>query len=154
MLNDKEDVFRNNGIEILLENPEDFLKVKETLSRIGIASNKDKKLFQSCHILHKRGRYAILHFKELFLLDNRSSDLTQEDLARRNTITRLLHEWDLVTIVDARLLGEDIESNKKLWIYPEKMQDQLPINKIKIVPFAEKAQWELIPKYTIGKKVI
>jgi hypothetical protein len=147
MFNEKEDIFKNNGIEITLENPEDFLKVKETLSRIGIASNKEKKLFQTCHILHKKGRYAILHFKELFLLDNRSSDLSEEDLSRRNVIVKLLHEWNLCTVVGSK-------SENSIWIFPEKMQNQLPINRVKIVPFSEKKDWELVPKYTIGKKIM
>lgn len=130
------DIFQGHGVEITLENPDDFLKVKETLTRIGIASRKDKKLFQSCHILHKRGRYAILHFKELFALDGKNTDFSEDDKGRRNTIANLLHDWELVDILD------DVQTD----------DPQAPLNLIKILPYAEKGDWELCSKYTIGKK--
>lgn len=123
-------------VEIKLEEPDDFLKVRETLSRIGLDPRRDKTLYQSCHILHKQGRYYVVHFKELFLLDNKPSDFTEEDLARRNTIANLLAEWGLVTLLD-----------------PEKSRSPtVPISQVKIIPFREKSEWRLITKYTIGKK--
>lgn len=123
-------------LEVSLACDEDFLKIKETLTRIGIASRRDKTLYQSCHILHKRGRYYIVHFKELFLLDGRSSDFSADDRARRNTIAQLLEEWDLVKIV--KPLGPD---------------DQVaPLNQIKIIPHRDKSGWALVSKYTVGKK--
>lgn len=122
-------------LEITLNEPDDFLKVRETLTRIGIASRKDKKLFQSCHILHKQGRYFIVHFKELFLLDGKKSNLEESDLQRRNTIATLLSDWGLVNIVDS--------SNVK---------EKAPIRQIKIVSFREKDEWELCQKYNIGNK--
>ena len=127
------DVFDGLGIEIELKNPDDFLKIRETLTRMGVSSRKDKKLYQSCHILHKRGRYAILHFKEFFILDGLSSDLSESDIARRNTICRLLEEWGLFTILD-----DDLEP-------------QASMSQIKIIPHKEKGEWELIPKYHIGR---
>lgn len=120
-------------VEVSLEEPDDFLKVKETLTRIGIPSYKDKKLFQSCHILHKRGRYFVVHFKELFLLDGKKSTLSDEDLARRNTIAKLLQDWELVKILN-----------------PEIMLEYAPMTTIKIVPHKEKYNWELVQKYVIG----
>ncbi len=114
----------------------DFLKVKETLTRIGIASKKDNTLYQSCHILHKQGKYAIVHFKELFLLDGKKSDFTEEDKARRNTIANLLAEWELLELEDSMKTEDPI----------------VPISQIKIIPFIEKKNWNLVPKYTIGKK--
>ena len=128
-----DDVFNGLGVEIELPNDEDFLKVKETLTRIGVASRRDNTLFQSCHILHKRGRYAILHFKELFILDGKSerTNFSEEDEQRRNTITKLLDEWGLVTL--ASDLGETTS-----------------LRRIKIVPFREKSEWNLVAKYTIG----
>ena len=121
-------------IEVGLDEPDDFLKVKETLTRIGVASRKDNKLFQSCHILHKQGKYYIVHFKELFMLDGKPSDFVENDVFRRNTIINLLIEWGLVTLVRG-----DIE-------------DTVPLNQIKILSFAEKDDWDLVPKYNIGKK--
>ena len=122
-------------LEITLNEPDDFLKVRETLTRIGVASRKDKKLFQSCHILHKQGRYFIVHFKELFLLDGKKANLEETDLARRNTIATLMSDWGLVDI-------QDTNSAKPL----------APLRQIKIIPFKEKTQWELCPKYNIGNK--
>lgn len=120
-------------VEVRLKKPEDFLKIKETLTRIGISS-KDKKLFQSCHILHKKSKYYIVHFKELFKIDGKPCDISIEDIQRRNAISCLLEEWDLLEIVD------------KL-----KVEDKIHIRKMKIIPFKEKNEWELIPKYNIGK---
>ena len=122
-------------LEITLSEPDDFLKVRETLTRIGVASRKDKKLFQSCHILHKQGRYFIVHFKELFLLDGKKANLEENDVARRNTITTLMSDWGLVEI-------QNTEEAKLL----------APLRQIKIIPFKEKDQWELCPKYNIGNK--
>ena len=121
-------------LEVTLNEPDDFLKVKETLTRIGIASRKDKKLYQSCHILHKQGRYFITHFKELFLLDGNKSTLEQTDIQRRNTIATLLSDWGLLTIVNA-----------------DKANDTAPLRQIKVLPFREKNEWELLPKYNIGR---
>ena len=122
-------------VEIALANPDDFLKVRETLTRIGVASRGENKLYQSCHILHKQGRYFIVHFKELFLLDGKTSDFSDNDVQRRNRITKLLSDWGLVSVVSE-----------------ESIQDLAPINQIKILPYKEKAEWELIPKYSIGTK--
>ena len=122
-------------LEVTLNEPDDFLKVRETLTRIGVASRKENKLFQSCHILHKQGRYFIVHFKELFLLDGKKSNLEENDVARRNTIAQLMSYWGLITI----------ENTKQL--------DPLaPMRQIKIIPFKEKDKWELCPKYNIGNK--
>ena len=130
-----DDIFDGLGVEIKLKTKEDFLKVKETLTRIGVSSKKEKKLFQSCHILHKRGRYWILHFKEMFLLDDLESDLSDEDIARRNTIIRLLVEWELCEVVN-----------------PEEYKEpQLSLARLKILSHKDKNEWELIPKYHIGK---
>ncbi len=131
-----EDIFKGVGIEISLPSPDSFLKVKETLTRIGISSRKEKKLYQTCHILHKQGRYSILHFKELFILDGKKNTFTEEDEARRNTIVNLLEEWSLISIV-----GE--EESKVL---------AAPINQIKILSHKEKSNWILEAKYNIGKK--
>lgn len=125
-----------NLIEVRLKEPDDFLKVRETLTRIGVSSRTEKKLFQSCHILHKRGKYYIVHFKELFALDGMTTDFSENDMARRNTITNLLAEWQLVELVDASRSQEPVA----------------PISQIKILPFKEKAEWDLQPKYNIGKK--
>jgi len=123
-------------LEVVLNEPDDFLKVRETLTRIGVASRKDKKLYQSCHILHKQGRYFIVHFKELFLLDGKKSDLEESDIARRNTIAQLMSDWGLITI----------DGNTKL--------DPLaPLRQIKIISFKDKDDWELCPKYNIGNKL-
>ena len=125
----------NSMLEVTLNEPDDFLKVRETLTRIGVASRKENKLFQSCHILHKQGRYFIVHFKELFLLDGKKSNLEENDVARRNTIAQLMSDWGLITI----------ENTKQL--------DPLaPMRQIKIIPFKEKDKWELCPKYNIGNK--
>lgn len=126
--------FRGVGVEISLPESDYFLKVKETLTRIGISSKKEKKLYQSCHILHKQGRYAIVHFKELFYLDGKETDISEEDIARRNTIVSLLEEWGLLT------LEEDLVGNKA------------PMNQIKIISFKEKPNWQLQSKYSIGRK--
>ena len=120
-------------LEITLNEPDDFLKVRETLTRIGVASRKDNKLFQSCHILHKQGRYFIVHFKELFLLDGKPSNLLENDVQRRNTISVLLADWGLITILK-----------------PEAAKDIAPLRQIKVIPFKDKSQWELCPKYNIG----
>jgi hypothetical protein len=134
-MSEDDDIFDGLGVEIKLKNKEDFLKVKETLTRIGVSSKKDKKLFQSCHILHKRGRYAIMHFKEMFLLDGLDSDISDDDTARRNTIVRLLVEWGLIEAVD-----------------PEEYKEpQLSLARLKIIPHNQKKEWQLIPKYHIGK---
>lgn len=123
-------------VEVKLKNAEDFLKIKETLSRIGVASKKDQTLYQSCHILHKQGKYYITHFKELFLLDGKTSDLDENDIARRNTIVSLLEEWGLLEVVSK-----------------DKIKDpQATLSQIKIIAFKEKHEWTLVPKYTIGKK--
>ena len=131
-----EDIFKGVGIEISLPSPDSFLKVKETLTRIGISSRKEKKLYQTCHILHKQGRYSILHFKELFILDGKKNTFTDEDEARRNTIVNLLEEWDLISIVAPQ------ESEKLA----------APINQIKILSHKEKSNLILEAKYNIGKK--
>jgi hypothetical protein len=120
-------------LEIGLKEPDDFLKVRETLSRIGVASRKEKKLYQSCHILHKQGRYFIVHFKELFALDGKNTNLTKNDISRRNTITNLLKDWGLITIISE--LGE-----------------VAPLSQIKVLSYAEKNDWTLETKYNIGKK--
>ena len=130
-----DDIFSSLGVEINLKNKEDFLKVKETLTRLGVSSKKEKKLYQSCHILHKRSKYYIVHFKELFLLDGLSSDIDETDIGRRNTIAKLLEEWNLLTVVDKEKLNSILT----------------PLNQIKIIPFKEKTEWELCPKYHIGK---
>jgi len=131
-----EDLFRGVGAEVTLKSQDDFLKVRETLTRIGIASKKERKLYQSCHILHKRGRYVILSFKELFKLDGKESNFTESDLARRNTIAKLLHDWGLVSLIDPNTVGEPT----------------IPISQIKIIPHKERNQWELIAKYQVGSK--
>ena len=131
-----DDIFNGLGIEITLKEKDDFLKVRETLTRMGVSSRKENKLFQSCHILHKRGRYAILHFKELFTMDGLDSDISDNDLERRNTIVGLLEEWELLDIEE-----EDFDDLPKA-----------SLAQIKIIPHREKDNWELIPKYHIGKK--
>lgn len=138
-------------IEVELPDNDSFLKIKETLTRIGISSNKDKKLYQSCHILHKKGKYYIMHFKELFALDGRKATLDESDIARRNSIARLLQEWGLCTIVGSRFMATD-EGGKDIYSYPPTMSSFCNYNKIKILPFSEKDEWELISKYSIGKK--
>jgi len=123
----------SNMLEVTLNEPDDFLKIRETLTRIGVASRKDNKLYQSCHILHKQGRYFIVHFKELFLLDGKKSNLEENDVARRNTIATLMSDWGLLTI----------ENRDKLDLIA-------PLRQIKIISFKDKDQWELCPKYNIG----
>lgn len=130
-----EDIFEGLGVEVKLKTEEDFLKVKETLTRIGVSSKKENKLYQSCHILHKRGRYAIMHFKEMFILDGLDSDMSTDDLGRRNTIVKLLTEWGLIT---------PLNSDK----YKE---PQLSLARLKIIPHKDKSSWDLVPKYHIGK---
>jgi len=121
-------------LEIILNEPDDFLKIKETLTRIGVASKKEKKLFQSCHILHKQGRYFIVHFKELFLLDGKKSNITENDILRRNTISTLLSDWGLLSFAKK----EDLKCAN--------------LNQIKIISYKERDQWDLSPKYSIGFK--
>jgi len=123
-------------VEVKLKSDDDFLKVRETLTRIGVASIKDKKLFQSCHILHKQGKYYIVHFKELFALDGKPTNFSEEDQARRNTIANLIDQWDLIDLVDHSKTSEQVA----------------PLNQIKVLPFKEKNEWELIAKYNIGRK--
>jgi hypothetical protein len=127
---------QSDMLEVTIKQPDDFLKVRETLTRIGVASRKDKTLFQSCHILHKQGKYYIVHFKELFALDGKKSTLTQNDIQRRNTISLLLQDWSLIDVV------------KK-----ESTEDKAPLSQIKVLPFKEKKEWTLSAKYNIGKKV-
>ena len=123
-------------VEVKLKEDEDFLKIRETLTRIGVASRKDKTLYQSCHILHKQGKYYITHFKELFSLDGKPSNFTEDDISRRNTIANLLAEWRLITLVN-----------------PDKSADPVaPLSQIKVLPFKEKDGWILSAKYNIGKK--
>ena len=122
-------------VEVQLGEPDDFLKVRETLTRIGVASRKEKKLYQSCHILHKQGRYYIVHFKELFALDGKHANLTSNDVQRRNRITQLLSDWGLIEVVNAESIG-----------------DIAPLNQIKVLTFKEKDEWTLETKYNIGKK--
>ena len=123
-------------LEVSLKEPDDFLKVRETLSRIGVASRKEKKLFQSCHILHKQGKYFITHFKELFALDGKKATLVENDIQRRNTISILLQDWNLIDIVDKT-----------------RVENKAPLSQIKVLPFKEKKEWTLSAKYNIGKKV-
>jgi hypothetical protein len=125
-------------IEVTLTEQDDFLKVRETLTRIGVSSRKEKVLYQSCHILHKQGRYYIVHFKELFALDGKPSNLTENDIQRRNAIAKLLEEWGLVEILNPILMKDNIA----------------PLHQIKIISFKEKDDWQLITKYNIGKKTI
>ena len=123
-------------LEVQLKEPDDFLKVRETLTRIGVASRKDKKLFQSCHILHKQGRYFIVHFKELFALDGKFANFSENDIERRNTIAQLLSDWGLITI-----------------LYKENAENKAPLSQIKVLAFKDKNDWDLQAKYNIGKKV-
>lgn len=123
-------------VEVTLPDPDNFLKVRETLSRIGVASKKDKTLYQSCHILHKQGKYYIVHFKQLFLLDGKQSDFSEDDHARLNTIAKLLNEWELVSLVDSSKSDSPIA----------------PLSQIKIISHKEKNEWNLVAKYNIGKK--
>ena len=130
MINVKEDL-----VEVSLEKPDDFLKVKETLTRIGVASRHERRLFQSCHILHKQGKYYIVHFKELFALDGKPTDISDNDYARRNSIINLLVEWELITLVGS-----------------QELEPVAPMNQIKILRFDEKDEWDLVVKYNIGRK--
>jgi hypothetical protein len=123
-------------VEVFLNEPDDFLKVRETLTRIGVASRKEKKLYQSCHILHKQGKYYIVHFKELFALDGKRANLTVNDVQRRNRIVRLLCDWGLVTVFDE-----------------ERVSDIAPLNQIKVLAYKDKGEWILEQKYNIGKKI-
>ena len=123
-------------LEVLLPEPDNFLKIRETLTRIGIASRKEQKLYQSCHILHKQGRYFIVHFKELFALDGKESNITSNDVERRNTVAGLLQDWGLLKIV-----------------HISKAEPKVSLSQIKVVAYKEKEDWELVPKYNIGKKV-
>ena len=125
-----------NMLEVQLKEPDDFLKVRETLTRIGVASRKDKKLFQSCHILHKQGRYFIVHFKELFALDGKEANLTDNDTERRNTIAHLLSDWGLIAIINTTVA-----------------EKKAPLSQIKVLSFKEKSEWDLQAKYNIGKKI-
>jgi len=125
-----------NMVEVVLRDEDDFLKIRETLTRIGVASKKNRTIYQSCHILHKQGRYYIVHFKELFALDGKPSNFAEEDIARRNTIANLLAEWGLVDLVDARRSSEPVA----------------PLSQIKVLPYKEKDEWELVAKYNLGKK--
>ena len=127
--------FPEQMVEIALNEPDDFLKVRETLTRIGVASRKEKKIYQSCHILHKQGRYFLVHFKELFALDGKHANLTQNDVQRRNRIAQLLADWGLISIVDV-----------------EKIQDIAPLNQIKVLAYKDKQNWTLETKYNIGSK--
>jgi hypothetical protein len=127
----------NTFVEVLLNEQDDFLKVRETLTRIGVSSRKERVLYQSCHILHKQGHYYIVHFKELFALDGKPSNISENDLQRRNAIANLLQEWGLVKILNPKLLENNIA----------------PLHQIKIISFKEKDDWELVTKYNIGKKI-
>ena len=120
-------------LEVKLKEPDDFLKIRETLTRIGVASRKERKIFQSCHILHKQGRYFIVHFKELFALDGKKSNITSNDIARRNTISQLLSDWGLIELVGT-------------------IEEKAPLSQIKVLPYKDKKDWILEPKYNIGKK--
>lgn len=127
----------DNLVEVKLKKEDDFLKIKETLTRVGVASERTKTLYQSCHILHKRGRYYITHFKEMFALDGKPTSLDSEDVQRRNTIVQLLSDWGLLDVVD-----------------PNQIQDRAPMRLVKVIPHKEKDQWQLVAKYRIGKKVL
>ena len=122
-------------LEVTIKQPDDFLKVRETLTRIGVASRKDKTLYQSCHILHKQGKYYITHFKELFALDGKKSTLVDNDIQRRNTIALLLQDWNLIEVVNTSMV-----------------ENKAPLSQIKVLPFKEKNEWNLVAKYNIGKK--
>ena len=125
---------QSDMIEVLLKEPDDFLKVRETLTRIGVASRKERKIYQSCHILHKQGKYYITHFKELFKLDGKPSNIDESDIGRRNTIVGLLEQWNLVSVVDKQQI----------------IEPKAPLSQIKIIPFKEKSEWKLTTKYSIG----
>ena len=133
-MENNEDIFQGLGVEIELKTEDDFLKVRETLTRMGVSSRKEKKLYQSCHILHKRGRYAIMHFKELFELDGLESNISDNDIGRRNAVAKLLDEWGLVKVIDK--FEED--------------EPMATVSQIKIISHKDKDDWELVPKYHIG----
>ena len=126
----------SNLVEVTLKEDDDFLKIRETLTRIGVASRKDKTIYQSCHILHKQGKYYIVHFKELFALDGKPSNFTEDDIARRNTIANLLSEWGLIGLVESSKSSDPVA----------------PLSQIKVLPYKEKNEWDLTAKYNIGKK--
>ena len=126
---------QSDMVEVVLKEPDDFLKVRETLTRIGVASRKEKKIYQSCHILHKQGKYYIVHFKELFALDGKNTNFSSNDLQRRNRITQLLSDWGLVSVVDS-----------------DRIKDLAPLNQIKVLSFKDKGDWTLESKYNIGRK--
>ncbi len=128
---------QSDMIEVVLKEPDDFLKVRETLTRIGVASRKERKIYQSCHILHKQGKYYIVHFKELFALDGKSANITSNDVQRRNRIAQLLSDWGLVRLVD-----------------DSQVKELAPLNQIKVISFKEKGEWTLESKYNIGKKKV
>lgn len=135
-MTDEIDIFKGHGVEIRLTEAENFLKVRETLTRIGVASRKDNTLYQSCHILHKQGRYAIVHFKELFALDGKETDFSDDDVGRRNTITNLLAEWGLISVID-----------------PSRIEvPRSPISQVKIIAHKDKNDWTLVAKYSVGRK--
>jgi len=127
---------QSDMLEVTIKQPDDFLKIRETLTRIGVASRKDKTLYQSCHILHKQGKYYITHFKELFALDCKKSTLVENDIQRRNTIALLLQDWNLIDITDVA-----------------RVENKAPLSQIKVLPFKEKNEWNLTAKYNIGKKI-
>lgn len=131
------DIFQGVGVPVTLEQPDDFLKCRETLTRIGVASKSSNTLFQSAHILHKQGLYVLVHFKEMFQLDGKTTDISENDLARRNTIVKLLEEWKLVTVVDKE---------------KSQLPEPAPLNQIKIISHKQKRDWQLVQKYTIGRK--
>ena len=126
---------QSDMVEVTLGEPDDFLKVRETLTRIGVASRKEKKIYQSCHILHKQGKYYIVHFKELFALDGKNTNFSSNDLQRRNRITQLLSDWGLISVVDS-----------------DRIKDLAPLNQIKVLSFKDKGEWTLESKYNIGRK--
>lgn len=128
---------QSDMIEVSLNQPDDFLKVRETLTRIGVASRKERKLYQSCHILHKQGRYYIVHFKELFALDGKETNFSLNDIQRRNRIIQLLSDWGLISV-----------------LFPEKIEDIAPLNQIKVISFKDKEEWVLESKYNIGRKKV
>jgi hypothetical protein len=125
-----------NMVEVRLKQPDDFLKIRETLTRIGVSSRKEKTIYQSCHILHKQGKYYIVHFKELFALDGKPSNFGEDDIARRNTIANLLSEWGLVELVEEQKTSDPVA----------------PLSQIKVLPYKERNEWNLVAKYNLGKK--
>lgn len=134
----EDDIFQGCGVEVTLPEKENFLKIVETLTRMGVASRKERKIFQSCHILHKRGRYSIIHFKELFILDGKEDNFSEDDMARRNLIINFLEQWGLVEVVNPELIEDPVA----------------PTSFVKVLKYSEKDDWELIAKYKIGKKTV